>query len=469
MRSYFANMVLRAIATAVPISVITVSRRYQKVSILMGNSFSKIYSLSVRLVSAVEKAIFLIAFSIALSGCLESSPERDLERSIARLEKKGQNEAAIELFRSRGQGLDPTARTYRYVALSYFGLDQYDKSLDFAKLTLAKDPNDDIAANVFFYSSKMLGKFEEGEALAIEWMNKEDAKDTLRHIAIFYTKWGRYDEAFAASSLGMERLPKDGRMAGVHAFLIALVKDADETERFAKRWSDKNRANAYFWENVGKGLAEIDEHKRALPYLEKSLKIESAVDVASQYLSSLRGSGDVEFGLKWAENWESNQKVDSEFRKMVGTLHFDKGDFEKAVENSRSAVEMDPFNTAALVNLIVSLIELKEYDEAVRTGLEWLSDYSSHANDRTYFYIGDAYAWNGQYQESVGMYETAIRMAPEKSRYVGNLFYAMNKLERFQQVLDFYSEWKLQHPDYSDPHFDKQIAKALAETSSSDI
>ncbi|MDQ8199236.1 hypothetical protein QEH56_13790 [Pelagicoccus enzymogenes] len=402
----------------------------------------------------------ILIFALIASGCEGRSPEKTLERQIAKLQRQGRNGEGISLFESIGKDLEPTQRTLREVALCYFGENRYAESLKYAKQAIAADPDDATATDLFFYNSKVLQEFEQAESVARRWVSNPNAKGTLRHIAIFYTKWGRYEEAIEATRLGISRLPKDPRMAGTHSFLLAVVEGPESQHEFVEAWSSKNKPNAYFWENVGKGLAEADHHSEALPYLLKALKLAPSGDVASQYVSSLRGAGRSEEAVEWASDWSQKGEIDAAFLKMQGAVNFDVENFDEAARCFKEALDLAPADATLLVNFTVTLIELKRYEEAVDIAKGWLLKYERHADDRTYFYLADSLSWDRQYDEAIEHYATAIRMAPEKRRYVGNLFFAMNQLGQFQEVLDYHKRWKQTSADYSDAHLEKQLTRA---------
>lgn len=406
--------------------------------------------------------LFVSIIIIFLStACDARSPELQLERKIVKLQKNTKNLEAIETFNARSTSIAPTGVTYRNVALCYFGLNRSAESLAHSKKALEIDPSDETAANLIFANAKKLRQFEENEGYATEWMARPDAKETLRHISIFYAQWGRHEQAFEATTIGMARSPKDARMAGMHAYLLAILEGATAQKEFVDEWVSRHKPISYFWENVGKGLSDIKEYETSLPYFLKAMKQNSSADVASQYLSSLRGAKRPQDASDWAKQWLKKHKPDSGFLKMQGAVNYDVGNYEEAIEALEAALDSDPSSAQAFVSLIVTLQQLKRYEEAIRLGNDWINQNRSQADNRCYFYLGDAYAWNHQYEESIEMYAIAIEMAPDKQRYVGNLFFSMNQLEQFKEIVDYYNHWRIENPEYSDLHFEKQLSIAI--------
>ena len=396
-----------------------------------------------------------------LHAASEITSAKKLESLVFKLENKGKNREALEAFERRSSILLPTPKTYLHVALSHFGLDEYKKTIDYAKKVLELTPENETAANLVFYSTRVLGWYEEGDALAKVWLAKPNAKETLRHISIFYTNWSEYDKSHQASTLGIQRLPNDHRMAGVHAFNVAMVEGKDAVIAFAESWTANNRPTAYFWEDVGKGLAEIDEHGLAVGYLKKAVELDPKdADVAGQLLSSFRGSGQAAQGIEWGLAWEKKGRPDFEFVKMMGALRFDSGEFELAVLRFKTCLQLDPSDATALVNLLVTLIELNEYEEAVVFGKNWTSQYPSKVTDRTSFYLGDSLAWNKHYEEAEYHYRKAIELAPQKPQYVDNLLFALNQQGKYQTSVDFYESWRPGFPAYEDAYLEKRIGEA---------
>ncbi len=84
--------------------------------------------------------------------------------------------------------------------------------------------------------------------------------------------------------------------------------------------------------------------------------------------------------------------------------------FAEAVEILRRVTTVAPNNRAAHANLATALYELKRYAEALPE-LEWLADKNSADTAMTYYFIGSAHDFLGEYQQALPAYEKFLAHA----------------------------------------------------------
>ncbi len=114
-----------------------------------------------------------------------------------------------------------------------------------------------------------------------------------------------------------------------------------------------------------------------------------------------------------------------------GNKLFEDGDFVRAEQNYRDALDIDPDNLKAWHNLGNALYRqgrLEEAKEAFKH-ITRIPDASGDLRSAGWHNLGNTLLGSGQIPESVDAYKEALRLAPENedSRY--NLAYALNLLE----------------------------------------
>ena len=398
-----------------------------------------------------ETITLLSLWTLVLWACAGSTPADELERMIVRLESNGKNKATIDAFEDRAPEIEPTSATYRHAGLAYFGLENYERSFELAKLALAGNADEETAANLFLVNAKLLRKYEEGDRLASAWIEKRIAGDTLRHASVFYAEWDLFDKALRFSTLGMERLPEDARIAGVHTFNLAATQGKTAASSFAGDWAETHMPNAYFWANVGRGFVEIEAFAEAIPYFTKALALKpSDVEIAVHYLDALRAYGDWDAGLEWGMAWENQYTPNADFHKMMGVLMYMRKDYELANHRFELALKSNSNDATSFINMLVSYIELEAFEKAIRLGENWIEAKPELVTDELRFHLGRAHAQNSELTKAEAYYRSAIELAPEKTSYIGHLFHCLNGQNRHEDVLDYYETWIADFPDYED-------------------
>ncbi|MEM4367230.1 MAG: AAA family ATPase [Candidatus Anstonellales archaeon] len=133
--------------------------------------------------------------------------------------------------------------------------------------------------------------------------------------------------------------------------------------------------------------------------------------------------------------------IDSKTYYHIGNEYYDRGDYEKAIENYNMAILLNPLFSEAYFNRALSYYHLKNYDKGI-------ADYGKCAeldpkNPIIYNNRGDAYYRKGDYASAIKDYDKAISLNPNymKAFYNRGLSYASledydNAVKDFGRVIE---------------------------------
>lgn len=116
-----------------------------------------------------------------------------------------------------------------------------------------------------------------------------------------------------------------------------------------------------------------------------------------------------------------------------GNDYYLKGDFGKAADNYKKALEKDPKNTKAQYNLGNTLLRQNKFGEAAQAydGVDKSADSSVHTD--AYYNKGLAMAKAKKLPEAIDAFKQSLRYSPEDDNTRENLQKAINELKKQQQ------------------------------------
>jgi tetratricopeptide (TPR) repeat protein len=146
----------------------------------------------------------------------------------------------------------------------------------------------------------------------------------------------------------------------------------------------------------------------------------------------------VESQKKNIEQEEKKRHV-SEARRLnnAGVMAYHNGQYEKALDLFRKALELDPAMTEAYNNLGLTYTEIGEEEKATEAFKKAIS--LSPELAAAYNNLGYVFYRLGSYQEAVEMYNEAIGRSKDNSSAYTNLGNAYYKLERIEEAIE---AWK---------------------------
>ncbi|OQX83815.1 MAG: hypothetical protein B6D63_05615 [Candidatus Latescibacteria bacterium 4484_7] len=149
--------------------------------------------------------------------------------------------------------------------------------------------------------------------------------------------------------------------------------------------------------------------------------------------------------LKMVENQKKDLEEEERKRKLAeakrlnnsGVIHYHNGQYEKALELFKKAIELDPEFTEGYNNLGLTYTEIQEEEkatEAFKKAIELNPDLAA-----TYNNLGYVFYRLGSYEEAIEMYNEAIGKSKDNSSAYTNLGNAYYKLDRTDEAIE---AWK---------------------------
>ena len=137
----------------------------------------------------------------------------------------------------------------------------------------------------------------------------------------------------------------------------------------------------------------------------------------------------------------------------VGTLFFERQEYEEALEAYRQALFLDPNNAHAYVGRSRSLQGLKRYKEALVASEQALRLEPNNASA----YIGKGNALDDlkRYEEALAAYEQALRLDPNNASAYNNKGRALDDLERYEEALAACEQALRLDPNFADAYYNK--------------
>jgi SpoVK/Ycf46/Vps4 family AAA+-type ATPase len=154
------------------------------------------------------------------------------------------------------------------------------------------------------------------------------------------------------------------------------------------------------------------------------------------------------------------QLVDAGSYYKIANDYYEKGDYEKAIENYNMAILLNPLFSEAYFNRALSYYQLKNYDKAV-------ADYTEAAeldpkNPIIFNNKGDAYYRKQDYTSAIKDYDKAIMLNPNylKAYYNRALSYA--SLEDYEKAVEDFTKVVQLKPDFSEAYHLRGLAYEYA-------
>ncbi|MBD3397653.1 AAA family ATPase [Candidatus Micrarchaeota archaeon] len=154
------------------------------------------------------------------------------------------------------------------------------------------------------------------------------------------------------------------------------------------------------------------------------------------------------------------QLVDAGSYYKIANDYYEKGDYEKAIENYNMAILLNPLFSEAYFNRALSYYQLKNYDKAI-------ADYTEAAeldpkNPIIFNNKGDAFYRKQDYTSAIKDYDKAIMLNPNylKAYYNRALSYA--SLEDYEKAVEDFTKVLQLKPDFSEAYHLRGLAYEYA-------
>ncbi|MBD3210091.1 AAA family ATPase [Candidatus Micrarchaeota archaeon] len=145
---------------------------------------------------------------------------------------------------------------------------------------------------------------------------------------------------------------------------------------------------------------------------------------------------------------------------QMGNEYYEKGDYDKAIENYNMAILLNPVFSEAYFNRALSYYQLKNFDKSI-------SDYTKSMeldpqNPIIYNNRGDAFYRKQDFQSAVKDYDKAISLNPNylKAYYNRGLSYA--SIEEYEKAVEDFSKVLKLKPDFAEAYHLRGLAYEYA-------
>lgn len=155
-------------------------------------------------------------------------------------------------------------------------------------------------------------------------------------------------------------------------------------------------------------------------------------------------------------DYKKPNPVDAKTYYKLGNDYYEKGEYEKAIENYNMAILLNPIFSEAYFNRALSYYQLKNFEKSI-------ADYSKSSeldpnNPIIYNNRGDAYYRKQDFNNAIKDYDKAISLNPDylKAFYNRGLSYASN--EDYEKAVEDFSKVVQLKPDFAEAYHLRGLA-----------
>ena len=249
-----------------------------------------------------------------------------------------------------------------------------------------------------------------------------------------------------AINLLKKEIQTNPRLARPHYFLGAVYFDKD----------DMTSAITNFQNCLGVDPNYEPAREKLIQAYQKTGQSNQAVRLVEQRVKSQQGHRSLRDS---AESYNS-----------LGTLHYQQGDMDKAIQAFENALKRSPHHKTAKKNLY-QLYRQKAFNALKRRAFEEATTYFEKAirldpeNATTYRVMGDGYALVSEFSQAITYYQKALDLAPDDAETQKNLVLSYNN---HGVVLRNRGEWDAAIRAYRDA-LELQPTYQLSRTNLSDV
>ena len=359
----------------------------------------------------LKKTILLVMFSLLLSNlCIAQEAEEHFKRGVGYFETRLINKAiaefkkALPLFKEDQKQMK--AETYVTLANAYNRKGIHKAAITACKKAMEIDPNlanahynlgfayreegnDELAKQEFALYDELLK--QEGEYIEIP--EKPTSEDIDKYITLGdnYFKEGKFDEAITEYKKALEIKPRDD--------ILNKLGQAHQQKRLAGK-SEEQPAKI----DTFKSKKTLDE----MPGLEREqdLSIEELYDRGISYYDK----GMIDKAIEEFKEVLELDPDDIETHYHLGNAYADKEMFDEAISIYKKVIEKNPEFIDAYLSLSTLYLDMDMVDEAISLCNQAIS--ANPDDSFLCFHLGEAYVRNEQYEEAITAFNKAISINP---------------------------------------------------------
>ena len=359
----------------------------------------------------LKKTILLVMFSLLLSNlCIAQEAEEHFKRGVGYFETRLINKAiaefkkALPLFKEDQKQMK--AETYVTLANAYNRKGIHKAAITACKKAMEIDPNlsnahynlgfayreegnDELAKQEFALYDELLK--QEGEYIEIP--EKPTSKEIDKYITLGdnYFKEGKFDEAITEYKKALEIKPRDD--------ILNKLGQAHQQKRLAGKPEEQPAKIDTFTSK--KTLDEMPGLER-----EQELSIEELYDRGISYYDK----GMIDKAIEEFKEVLELDPDDIETHYHLGNAYADKEMFDEAISIYKKVIEKNPEFIDAYLSLSTLYLDMDMVDEAISLCNQAIS--ANPDDSFLCFHLGEAYVRNEQYEEAITAFNKAISINP---------------------------------------------------------
>jgi len=363
-----------------------------------------------------KKIILLVIFSFLLSNlCFAQDAEEHFKRGVGYLETRRIPEAIVELKKAlpllKENQKQLQAEIYVSLANAYNWKGIHKAAITACKKALEINPdlanahynlgfayreegNDELANREFALYDKLLK--QEGEYVEIP--EEPTSKDIEKYITLGdnYFKEGKFDEAIAEYKKAMNIKPRDdilNKLGQVHQQKRLAGKAEGQTAEIDTFTSEEKTLDTMT------GTTESDE-----------IDQESSIDELYDRGISYYDKGMIDKAIEEFKEVLELDPDDVETHYHLGNAYADKGMPDEAILIYKKVIEINPEFIDAYLSLGTLYLDMDLVDEAISQCKQAIS--ANPDDSFLCFHLGEAYIRNEQYEEAITAFNNAISINP---------------------------------------------------------
>ncbi len=359
----------------------------------------------------LKKTILLVMFSLLLSNlCIAQEAEEHFKRGVGYFETRLINKAiaefkkALPLFKEDQKQMK--AETYVTLANAYNRKGIHKAAITACKKAMEIDPNlanahynlgfayreegnDELAKQEFALYDELLK--QEGEYIEIPEKPTSEEIDKYITLGDNYFKEGKFDEAITEYKKALEIKPRDD--------ILNKLGQAHQQKRLAGKPEEQPAKIDTFTSK--KTLDEMPGLER-----EQDLSIEDLYDRGISYYDK----GMIDKAIEEFKEVLELDPDDIETHYHLGNAYADKEMFDEAISIYKKVIEKNPEFIDAYLSLSTLYLDMDMVDEAISLCNQAIS--ANPDDSFLCFHLGEAYVRNEQYEEAITAFNKAISINP---------------------------------------------------------
>ncbi len=359
----------------------------------------------------LKKPLLLVIFSFLLSNlCIAQEAEEHFKRGVGYFETRLIDKAiaefkkALPLFKEDQKQMK--AETYVTLANAYNRKGIHKAAITACKKAIEINPdlanahynlgfayreegNDKLAKQKFALYDELLK--QEGEYIEIP--EKPTSEDIEKYITLGdnFFKEGKLDESIAEYKKALEIKPRDD--------ILNKLGQAHQQKRLAGK-SEEQPAKI----DTFTSKKTLDEMPRL--ETEQELSIEELYDRGISYYDK----GMIDKAIEEFKEVLELDPEDVETRHNLGNAYADKEMFDEAISIYKKVIEKNPEFIDAYLSLSTLYLDMDMVDEAISLCNQAIS--ANPDDSFLCFHLGEAYVRNEQYEEAITAFNKAISINP---------------------------------------------------------